>query len=158
MPNNSLDANDLRKLKRSELLEIMLAQSEEIDRLRKEVAEKDAELQDRTIKIQRSGSIAEASLALTRVFEEAQRAADLYLANVALGARSVGASPDSNTAPGADAGGIRGASLNSGTPHVPTVDPDATSVLAAQRSPVRQTGAAGPEARTASTRGKHFSN
>lgn len=73
---------DLSKLKRSELLEIMLAQSEEIDRLRQELAKKDEELADRRITIAESGSIAEASLRLTRVFEEAQRAADLYLDNV----------------------------------------------------------------------------
>lgn len=81
--SEQLQEKDLNKLKRSELLEIMLAQSEEIDRLREELAKKDAELQDRTIKIGQAGSIAEASLALTKVFEEAQKAADLYLANVA---------------------------------------------------------------------------
>lgn len=77
-----MEKRDLSKLKRSELLEIMLAQSEEIDRLRAEVAEKDRQLEDRQIKIAESGSIAEASLKLTKVFEEAQKAADLYLDNV----------------------------------------------------------------------------
>lgn len=91
MPEQSQE-KDLKKLKRSELLEIMLAQSEEIDRLRKELAEKDAQLQDRTIKIQQSGSIAEASLKLTNIFEEAQRAVDLYVANVAPGALTAAAS------------------------------------------------------------------
>lgn len=81
--NDHLQEKDLRKLKRSELLEIMLAQSEEIDRLRAQIAEKDAQLQDRRIAIEQSGSIAEASLKLTKIFEEAQKAADLYLANVA---------------------------------------------------------------------------
>lgn len=76
------DKRDLSKLKRSELLEIMLAQSEEIDRLRAEVAEKDRLLRERQIAIAESGSIAEASLRLTKVFEEAQKAADLYLYNV----------------------------------------------------------------------------
>lgn len=89
MQQQTTSAKELRKLKRSELLEIMLAQSEEIDRLRKELAQKDAllaqkdaQLADRTIAIQESGSIAEASLRLTKVFEEAQKAADLYLQNV----------------------------------------------------------------------------
>lgn len=77
-----METKDLSKLKRAELLEIMLAQSEEIDRLRKELAEKDRLLQDRQIAIAESGSIAEASLKLTKVFEEAQEAADLYLDNV----------------------------------------------------------------------------
>lgn len=77
-----VDRHDLSKLKRAELLEIMLAQSEEIDRLRAELADRERELEDRRIAIERSGSIAEASLRLTKVFEEAQRAADLYLDNV----------------------------------------------------------------------------
>lgn len=75
-------SQDLKKLKRSELLEIMLAQSEEIDRLRQQNRELEEELKDREIKIQESGSIAEAALKLTNVFEEAQKAADLYLENV----------------------------------------------------------------------------
>ena len=45
-----------------------------------------AELADKRINIEQSGSIAEASLKLTRIFEEAQKAADLYLENVKKGA------------------------------------------------------------------------
>ena len=73
---------DLKKLRRAELLEIMLDQSYEIDQLRKRVKELEAQLEDRRIKIENAGSIAEASLQLTKVFEEAQKAADLYLENV----------------------------------------------------------------------------
>ena len=73
---------ELLRLKRSELLEIMLAQSKEIDSLRAQLAEAKAKLEDRRIRIQESGSIAEASLKLTQIFEEAQKAADLYVENV----------------------------------------------------------------------------
>lgn len=73
---------ELLKLKRSELLEIMLAQSKEIDSLREQLAEAKAQLAEREIRIREAGSIAEASLKLTKVFEEAQKAADLYLENV----------------------------------------------------------------------------
>ena len=73
---------DLKKLRRAELLEIMLDQSYEIDQLRKRVKELEAQLEDRRIKIENAGSIAEASIQLTKVFEEAQKAADLYLENV----------------------------------------------------------------------------
>ncbi|MBR0378556.1 MAG: DNA repair protein [Lachnospiraceae bacterium] len=73
---------DLKKLRRTELLEIMLDQSYEIDQLRKRVKELEEQLEDRRIKIENAGSIAEASLQLTKVFEEAQKAADLYLENV----------------------------------------------------------------------------
>ena len=73
---------ELMRLKKSELLEIMLAQSKEIDSLRAQLAEAKAKLEDRRIRIQESGSIAEASLKLTQIFEEAQKAADLYVENV----------------------------------------------------------------------------
>lgn len=72
---------ELLKLKRAELLEIMLAQSREIDALREELAETKRKLEDKRIKIKEAGSIAEASLQLTRIFEEAQKAADLYVEN-----------------------------------------------------------------------------
>lgn len=72
---------ELLKLKRAELLEIMLAQSREIDSLREELAETQRKLEDKRIKIKEAGSIAEASLQLTRIFEEAQKAADLYVEN-----------------------------------------------------------------------------
>ena len=73
---------ELHKLKREELLEIMLAQSREIDELRKELAEAKARLEDRRIKVRKAGSLAEASLQLTNIFEEAQKAADLYVENI----------------------------------------------------------------------------
>ena len=73
---------ELLSLKKSELLEIMLAQSREIDSLRAQLAEANARLEERRIAIEESGSIAEASLKLTKVFEEAQKAADLYLENI----------------------------------------------------------------------------
>ena len=73
---------ELLKLNKSEMLEIMLAQSREIDSLREQLAEAKAELEDRRITIEKAGSLAEASLQLTGIFEEAQKAADLYLDNV----------------------------------------------------------------------------
>ena len=73
---------ELLKLNKSEMLEIMLAQSREIDSLREQLAEAKAELEDRRITIEKAGSLADASLQLTRIFEEAQKAADLYLDNV----------------------------------------------------------------------------
>ena len=73
---------ELLKLKKSELLEIMLAQSKEIDSLREQLAKAKAKLKDKKIAIDESGSIAEASLRLTKLFEEAQKAADLYVENI----------------------------------------------------------------------------
>ena len=77
-----MNEKDFRKLKRVELYEIMLAQAEEIDDLRAQLATAKKELENKRIDIQQSGSIAEASLKLTKIFEEAQKAADLYLSNI----------------------------------------------------------------------------
>jgi len=48
----------------------MLAQSKEIDRLRDELAEANEKLENQEIKLANAGSIAEASLSLTKAFEE----------------------------------------------------------------------------------------
>ena len=73
---------ELRKLKRADLLEIMLAQSREIDALRKENVELRERLDERIFDLEEVGSIAEASLAVTNIFKEAEKAAAVYLENV----------------------------------------------------------------------------
>lgn len=73
---------ELHKLKRAELLEIMVEQSKEIDTLKKQLAAAERKLQNRRIMIEKAGSIAEASLALNHIFSDAQKAADQYLENV----------------------------------------------------------------------------
>lgn len=73
---------DLSKLKKKDLLEIMLAQSKEIDSLRAQVTELEAKLADREFEFNKIGSIAEASLAVTNIFKEAEEAAKIYLYNI----------------------------------------------------------------------------
>ena len=73
---------ELHKLKRGELLEMMLAQSRETDALRARVSELEEKLADREIRIRESGSIAEAALKINGIFEAAQAAADQYMENV----------------------------------------------------------------------------
>ena len=73
---------ELLKLKRSEMLEIMLAQSREIDSLREQLEEANAKVEDRELRLRDCGSIAEASLRLTNIFTEAQKAVDLYVENM----------------------------------------------------------------------------
>ena len=73
---------ELRKLTRSELLELMLEQSREIDRLQEELEETREALQERNLKIESCGSIAEAAAEVNSLFHAAQRAADMYLLNV----------------------------------------------------------------------------
>ena len=73
---------ELRKLNRSELLELMLEQSREIDRLQEELEETREALRERNLKIESCGSIAEAAAEVNSLFHAAQRAADMYLLNV----------------------------------------------------------------------------
>lgn len=75
---------ELKKLKRSELLEMLLEQTKRVESLEKELELKNKELENRRIIIEKAGSIAEASLCLNKVFEAAQQAADQYLENVML--------------------------------------------------------------------------
>ena len=73
---------ELRKLSRADLLELLVAQVKENERLRAQLAQAQEQLADRQIKIDRAGSIADAALQLNRVFEAAQMAADQYLENI----------------------------------------------------------------------------
>ena len=74
--------DDLTKLSKKDLLEIMLRQGEEIDALRAEVQELKDKLEAREIDINRVGSLAEASLAVTEIFKEADKAAMTSLTNL----------------------------------------------------------------------------
>lgn len=73
---------ELRKLTRIELLELLLEQSKEVERLQKELDHTKAALYDKQIMIENAGSIAEAALRLNGVFEAAQAAAEQYLNNL----------------------------------------------------------------------------
>ena len=86
--------HQLKKLKRQELLEILVNQSREIDRLKAELKDAREHLEDRQVRIAKSGTLAEASLQIYHIFETAQKAADLYLENVKLAA-SDGQEPSS---------------------------------------------------------------
>ncbi len=78
---------DLKKLSRAELLEMLIAATEENEGLKDTIRSLQARLDDRRIMIDESGSIAEASLKLNGIFEAAQRAADDYIENVRRGSR-----------------------------------------------------------------------
>lgn len=73
---------ELRKMNRRMLLEMLLEQSKEMERMEKELNEAKRQLEERRILIEESGSIAEAAMKLNHVFAAAQGAADLYLENV----------------------------------------------------------------------------
>ena len=70
---------DLRKLNRYQLLEMLIMQTERADKLQSKLEETEKKLNDKEIRMAALGSIAEASLQLSGVFEAAQAAADRYL-------------------------------------------------------------------------------
>ena len=73
---------ELRRLSRSELLEMLIAQTEENDRLKIRLEQAEAQLRDRRISIDKAGSLAEAALSLNGVFQAAEAAAQQYLENI----------------------------------------------------------------------------
>lgn len=79
-----LTDNELRKLKRIELLELLIEQKKENQQLREKLAEAEDKLKDRQIVISEAGSIAEAALKLNEVFKAADEAAKQYIESVAV--------------------------------------------------------------------------
>jgi hypothetical protein len=75
-------AESLHRLKREELLQMLLELEQENERLADDNKRLREELANRNLAIKEAGSLAEAALKLSGVFEAAQEAADLYLENV----------------------------------------------------------------------------
>lgn len=73
---------ELRKLSRSDLLELLISQTEENQVLKSRVDQMQDQLLDRRIAVDKAGSIAEASLQLNGVFQAAEKAAQQYLENI----------------------------------------------------------------------------
>ena len=73
---------ELRHLSRSELLEMLLVQVDENKKLKMQLNEMQAQLDNRQILMNEAGSIAEAALQLNGVFDAAQNAAAQYLENI----------------------------------------------------------------------------
>ena len=70
---------ELKKLNRYQLLELLVMQTERADSLQKKAEQLQAQLDERELRFSQLGSIAEASVCVSGVFEAAQKAADLYL-------------------------------------------------------------------------------
>ena len=79
-----MNANDLKKLSRLDLLEMLIAQSEEVEKLRQSLAAAEEKLNQREVIVNEAGSIAEASLKLNGIFEAAQSASQQYLESIRL--------------------------------------------------------------------------
>lgn len=75
---------ELRRLSRADLLELLLAQRRENEQLRCILDQTQAQLADRTIKIDKAGSLAEASLQLSGIFNAAEDSCRYYMDNIRL--------------------------------------------------------------------------
>ncbi len=73
---------ELRRLKRVDLLKILIEQEKELEAARQEVKELKEELNSKKIQLENAGNIAEAALQANGFFEAAQKAAKQYLDNV----------------------------------------------------------------------------
>lgn len=73
---------ELKRLSRKSLLEMLIAEMEQNEALRKELEQAKAELSDRRIVFERAGSLAEAALQLNGVFEAADNAVRQYVENI----------------------------------------------------------------------------
>lgn len=70
---------ELRKLRRDDLLQILIDQQRQIDALKAELQLSKEALNNRDMAIQESGTLAEAALKMNGVFDAAQSAAEEYL-------------------------------------------------------------------------------
>ncbi len=77
-----MDKSDLKKLNRAGLLRLLMEAEEENETLRKQIETLREQLEDRTIRIDKSGSIADAALELNGVFAAAQAACTQYTENM----------------------------------------------------------------------------
>lgn len=69
-------------MSRVELIQLLLEQAKELERVRQELVKAQEIVKDRQIQIHNAGSIAEAALQINQVMEAAQKAADQYLENI----------------------------------------------------------------------------
>lgn len=75
---------ELRKLRRTDLLELLIAQAKENEALQGRLSDAEAQLHSRELAVSEAGSLAEAALRVNGVFEAAQAAAEQYLENLHL--------------------------------------------------------------------------
>ncbi|MDR1246996.1 MAG: hypothetical protein LBK57_08225 [Clostridiales Family XIII bacterium] len=77
--NETMTEKRLRSLGKTDLLKIMHMQEDEIERLAAKNSELEGRLKDRLIMLEKAGSIAEASIAISGVLQAAQDSANVYI-------------------------------------------------------------------------------
>lgn len=93
-----MTTKELKRLTRAELLELLLAQTRESERLKERLEEAEAQLADRRIRLEKAGDLASAVLAINGVIDAAQAAAQQYLDNIAAISRDTKVSCNNMTA------------------------------------------------------------
>lgn len=73
---------ELKRLNRTELLELLLIQTRETERLQRKLDAMENRLADRDLMLEKAGDIAHAALEINGVMEAAQAAARQYLDNI----------------------------------------------------------------------------
>lgn len=73
---------DIRRLRRAELIEIIYQLKKSEQELQAQVEALQSQLQDKRLKMEKVGSIAEAAMLLSDVFSSAQSAADTYVSEI----------------------------------------------------------------------------
>ena len=76
-------SKELKKLSRRELVDIIYQMKKNEQQLQEEVAALQEALQEKRIRIEEAGSVADAALSITDVLGAAQKTADLYLHEIA---------------------------------------------------------------------------
>lgn len=74
--------NNLKKLNRKQLLEILLDQTKRIEELENELQNTKEKLKDKNVKINNVGTLAEASLILSDIFKAADEAIAIQMQNI----------------------------------------------------------------------------
>ena len=77
-----MNDSELKKLSRADLLQLLLDERRENERLQLKLKETEEKLSERTIAIDEAGSIAQAVMQLNGVFKVAEAAASQYVENV----------------------------------------------------------------------------
>lgn len=77
-----MTAKELRKLRRADLLEMLMTQMKENESLKQKMEDLVDQLNSRNILLSNAGSIAEAAVRVNGVFQAAQEAGDQYLENL----------------------------------------------------------------------------
>ena len=73
---------ELKKLSRAELLEMLIEQSKRADELQAKLDKAEEELNSRQLKVDEAGSIAEAAIKVSGIFDAAQQASARYLESI----------------------------------------------------------------------------